>query len=198
MIALLKGILTYKSPEVLIVDVNGVGYELFVSKMTFSQMPEIGQSVELSIHTHVAEGILALYGFFTPLEKTLFRKLISVSGIGPRLALAILSGYAPHEIIAAILKENLVKLTSISGIGKKTAERLIIELKDKLMELAGFEDTPSPAMASRGKTYDEALSALLNLGYNKTTAERALTQITIRSDASVEHLIRESLTALGK
>lgn len=201
MIALLKGILTNKSPEQLIIDVNGVGYDLAVSQNTYRSLPSAGEEARLFVYTHVAEGVLALYGFSTPEEKLLFKRLISVSGIGPRLGLAILSGYAPQEIIEAILQENLIKLTSISGIGKKTAERLVIELKDKLVELASptLEGGTMFARSSgRGATYDDALSALLNLGYNRSTAEQALTRIVIRPEIPLEHIIKESLSVLAK
>lgn len=201
MIALLQGRLIHKSPEQLIIDVNGVGYDLSASQTTYRSLPPAGEEVKLFVYTHVAEGVLALYGFSTHEEKLLFKRLISVSGIGPRLGLAILSGYAPQEIIEAILQENLIKLTSISGIGKKTAERLVIELKDKLMELASPAAEGATIFArssGRGASYDDALSALLNLGYNRSTAEQALTRIAIRPEMPLEHIIKESLGVLAK
>ncbi len=201
MIALLQGKLIHKSPEQLILNVNGVGYDLAVSQNTYRSLPPEGEEAKLYVYTHVAEGVLALYGFSTSEEKLLFKKLISVSGIGPRLGLAILSGYAPQEIMEAILQENLIKLTSISGIGKKTAERLVMELKDKLLELASpvLEGGSVPIFSSgKGRSFDDALSALLNLGYNRSTAEQALTRVAIRPEMSLEHIIKESLSVLAK
>src|SRR3989338_3612933 len=135
MIASLKGILSYKNNDGLIIDVHGVGYDVHVSQVTLRNLPEVGEDVEFLVHTHVAEGVLALYGFLDQVERQLFKKLMSVSGIGPKLALAILSGFPAHEIIEAIVCGNSGKLTSISGVGKKTGERLVMELKDKLTEL---------------------------------------------------------------
>ena len=200
MISQLKGILAHKTPEGLIVDVNGVGYDVVVSLTTFYRLPETGSQVNLQIYTHVAEGTLALFGFADLHEKNVFKKLIGVSGIGPKLALTILSGLPVHELMEAIAAENMVKLTGINGIGRKTAERLIIELRDKLAPLAAIvaSEKSSTILAANGKTYEEALSALVNLGYHRAVAERALGQIKIRPDSNLENVLKDSLGVLSR
>ncbi len=199
MIALLKGLLVQKSAEGLIVDVSGVGYEVMVSRLTLDKLPEPGTEVELLIYTHVAEGILALYGFSSGEERNFFKKVLSVSGIGPKLALSILSGFPVFELVEAILSENISKLTSISGIGRKTAERMVMELKDKLTGLcASGPDKLSMSPFGKNQTYNEVLSALVNLGYHRHTAEKALAGISLKPDSSLESVLKESLSLLAK
>ena len=200
MIALLKGLLSHKSPDSLIVDVNGVGYEVAVSQITFRNLPEVGAPIEFIIHTHVTETSLALYAFANHVERQLFRKLMSVSGVGPKLALAILSGFPVHEIIESIVGGNSVKLTGISGVGKKTAERLVMELKDKFIELNVSPLSASIAKSGprHGHAIEETLSALINLGYNKNQAEKALAEITVEPSASFETVFKAALALLSK
>lgn len=200
MIAQLKGNLSSKGMDHITIDVNGVGYEVILSQTTLAHLPSIGEPVELQIYTHVAEGIFSLYGFLSSHEKSLFKNLLSVSGIGPKLALAVLSGLPATDLVEAIAEENLVKLTAISGIGKKTGERLILELKDKAAKwmMEGKMGMGATSVPPKNRAYDEALSALVNLGYNRQVAEKALTHIAIRNDSTVESVIRESLNVLSK
>lgn len=206
MISFLKGTLIFKNSDGITLDVGGVGYEIFVSQVSFYKLPPVGQTTELFIHTHVAEGVLALYGFTDFMEKTLFRKLIAISGIGPKVSLSILSGMPVSEFLSAISDENILKLTSINGVGRKTAERLVVELKEKVLKWnleMKMEDgtgaiTQSARVGGSSLTYEDVLSALLNLGYNRPTAERALTNIVIRPDSTVESVLKESLTVLSR
>ncbi|MDO8520372.1 MAG: Holliday junction branch migration protein RuvA [Deltaproteobacteria bacterium] len=199
MIAQLKGTLSRKSPDAIVIDVNGVGYELIVSKKTLGGLPPEGDLVQFEVHTHLTEGSLSLYGFVTPSEKALFRRLISVSGIGPRSAMQILSGLTSQELVHAILNEDLIALTAINGIGKKTAERLIVELKDKVLQFSDKVFREADGLPSAGgKTYEEVLSALVNLGYQKTFAERALTGVAIRAESTFEEVLKSTLSALSK
>jgi len=174
MIAHLRGQLLEKHPNRVIVDVQGIGYDVHVPLSTFYEMAEPGGAIALRIHTHVREDALVLYGFGTMLELQIFERLISVSGIGPKLALAVLSGIEPNELVAAIRQANVTRLTGIPGIGKKIAERLGLELKDKMAALVPADTAASPA-ASAGETLRiDVLSALINLGYHRPLAERAL------------------------
>ena len=174
MIAHLRGQLLEKHPNRVIVDVQGIGYDVHVPLSTFYEMAEPGGEIALRIHTHVREDALVLYGFGTMLELQIFERLISVSGIGPKLALAVLSGIEPNELVAAIRQANVTRLTGIPGIGKKIAERLGLELKDKMATLVPADTAASPA-ASAGETLRiDVLSALINLGYHRPLAERAL------------------------
>src|SRR5512135_2138724 len=160
MIAHLRGRLISKHPNQAIVEAAGVGYDVTISVPTFSELPALGGEVALHIHTHVREDAIALFGFLRPHEKQLFERLISVSGIGPKLAITILSGMAAEEMVAAIRGNDIARLTKIPGIGKKTAERMTLELRDKL---AAFGATaPSPATSP---AEEDVLSALMNLGY---------------------------------
>ena len=202
MIASLNGLLIFRSQEYLIVEVNGVGYKVLVSHQTFSRLPSMGEKVFLFVHTAVREDDISLFGFMEENEKKVFQRLISVNGIGPRLALTILSGIHPHELVAALHREDLVRLTAISGIGKKTAERMILDLKDKLTELlaegpaADFPDN-GPDNGKR-KTFEEALSALMNLGYTRSLAERTLSQVSLREEEPLESVIRRALKILSE
>ncbi|OGP09094.1 MAG: Holliday junction DNA helicase RuvA [Deltaproteobacteria bacterium GWA2_45_12] len=202
MIAQLEGKISQKNLEGLIINVNGVGYEVFVSKTCFQKLPELGEGVALLIHTHITETSFVLFGFLDSSEKHLFKNLLSVSGIGPKLAMQVLSGLTSFELIQALIDENLAKLTGISGIGKKTAERLIVELKDKVFKMADTIKLDVTSFGkghvSPGKTYDEALSALMNLGYQRNIAEQALGKVKHHAGARVEELLRVSLGELSK
>lgn len=176
MIAYLRGAILEKHPNQVIVDAGGVGYDVMVPISTFSSLPDKGAEVCLHIHTHHSENSFALFGFLTADEKTLFEKLITISGIGPRLAVSILSGLATAELVTAIRGAAVEHLVRIPGVGKKTAERMVVELRDKLdgltagPALAGVAPTPE-ALTS---TEQDVLSALLNLGCNRTSAEKAV------------------------
>ncbi len=197
MIAHLKGQLTYKSPEYAIVDVNGVGYQVFTPLSTYYALPNPGQTVSLRIHTRVREDELKLFGFLTEEEQTIFQKLITINKVGPKLALGILSGMSPADLLSAVMNNDAARLSTIPGVGKKTAERLTLEMKDKLADMALEMDHRSEATPREG-FYDDALSALCNLGYKKLEAERALKTIYNQNgkDAGLEDLIRESLNIL--
>jgi Holliday junction DNA helicase RuvA len=179
-----------------VVDVGGVGYKVFVSLNTFARLPGAGERVFLHVHTAVREDDIALFGFTEESEKKVFLKLIGVNGIGPRLALTILSGIAPADLVEALHREDLVRLTAISGIGKKTAERMILDLKDKLKELLA-EDRPRSPSGPRGLA-EEAASALMNLGYNKTVAEQTLAHIPLTEGAPLEQILRKALKILSE
>jgi Holliday junction DNA helicase RuvA len=175
MIALLRGTLIEKHPNQAIVDVGGVGYDVAIPVSTFTALPAAGQRVELRVHTHVREDAISLYGFASADEKALFEKLITVGGIGPKLAVTILSGLATPELIGAIRSSQVSLLVRIPGVGKKTAERLVLELRDKLEGLAGIETAASaePA-AALGAVAQDVLSALVNLGCARPAAETAI------------------------
>src|SRR5271169_6907368 len=175
MIAHLRGRLISKHPNQAIIEAAGVGYDVTISVPTFSDLPALGAEVALHIHTHVREDVIALYGFLRPSEKLLFEKLITVSGIGPKLAITILSGMAADEMVGAIRGNDVARLTRIPGIGKKTAERMVLELRDKLPE-AG--PASAPAAPTLSATEEDVLSALLNLGYPRAAAEKVLTIVT--------------------
>jgi Holliday junction DNA helicase RuvA len=194
MIAHLRGRLLSKHPNQVVVEAGGVGYDVTISIPTFSDLPAIGSEVALHIHTHVREDQLALYGFLRPAEKTLFEKLITVSGIGPKLAVTILSGMAADEMTGAIRGNDIARLTRIPGIGKKTAERMVLELRDKLPpETSGAP----PTVSMMTPVEEDVLSALMNLGYQRAAAERALASAA-RNGSSFETMFRSALGALSK
>jgi len=172
MIAVLRGVLAEKHPNQAIVDVSGVGYDVTIPISTYSSLPDAGAQVRLRIHTHVREDTLALYGFHTQDEKNLFERLIGVSGIGPSLAIKVLSGLAALDLITAIRKGELERLVRIPGVGKKTAERMVLELRDKLPAPAG--ESSAPAAPALGEIDQDVLSALLNLGCARPAAEAAV------------------------
>jgi Holliday junction DNA helicase RuvA len=174
MIAFLRGTILDKQPNLIIVDVQGVGYEVHVPLSTYYDIGEAGATVSLRIHTHVREDVLQLYGFLTPLEQTLFERLIGISGIGPRLAIAVLSGIEPNDLVAAIQRSDVMRLTNIPGIGRKTAERIVLELKDRLAQLAVPTIDRAPEATGDGQLRDDVLSALQNLGYHRPLAEKAV------------------------
>ncbi len=192
MIARLSGKLVLKNPDEIVLDVGGVGYQVFIPLSTFYELPERGEALSLQIYMAVRENAMELYGFLTAKEKELFKLLLSVSKIGPKLAQNILSGIAVDEFKSAVLSGDLLKLNSIPGIGKKTAERIILELKDKMpkAEAAGQE-----AVALPGDVFDDVISALLNLGYKRVMAERAVKRAINEAgrDVPLEDVIRLSL-----
>ena len=173
MIAHLRGRLLEKHPNRVIIDVQGVGYDVHVPLSTFYEMAEPGGDIALRVHTHVREDALTLFGFATLLELQIFERLISVSGIGPKLALAVLSGIETNELVAAIRQANVARLTAIPGIGKKTAERIGLELKDKMAAFLPVEREPSAEVLASETLRSDVLSALMNLGYHRPLAERA-------------------------
>ncbi|MGA2857201.1 MAG: Holliday junction branch migration protein RuvA [Candidatus Sulfotelmatobacter sp.] len=196
MIAHLRGKLLAKHPNQAIVESGGVGYDVTISVPTFSDLPAAGAEVALHIHTHVREDAIALYGFLRPSEKLLFEKLITVSGIGPTLAVKILSGMAADEMVSAIRGNDVVRLTRIPGIGRKTAERMVLELRDKLPEVGSASTPAIPAMSA---TEEDVLSALVNLGYQRAAAEKALATVTKSAKGgSFDVLFREALAALSR
>ena len=197
MIAHLKGKLIYKSPDHSIVDVNGIGYKVFSPLSTYYVLPKIGESVTFRIHTRVREDELKLFGFLTEEEQAIFEKLITINKVGPKLALGILSGMSPANLLTAVMSNDAARLSAIPGVGKKTAERLTLEMKDKLSDLTfGMEHQPDAE--SPGGSYEDALSALVNLGYKKPQAEKSLKSAynKIGKDGSLEDLIKESLNNL--
>jgi Holliday junction DNA helicase RuvA len=192
MIALLRGVLLEKHPNQAIVEAGGVGYDVTIPVSTFTHLPEAGAEVRLRIHTHVREDALALYGFLTQDEKALFEKLIGVSGIGPTLAVKILSGLAAPDLIHAIRRGELERLVRIPGIGRKTAERMVLELRDKLPAVTGEE--PEAAAAALSPIDQDVLSALLNLGCARPQAESAVRKAKAAGAATeFEPLFRRAL-----
>jgi holliday junction DNA helicase RuvA len=196
-IAQLRGTIVEKNPSRLIVEVGGVGYDVQVPLSTFYVLGEPGTPISLRIHTHVREDLIALYGFATALEQHLFERLIAISGIGPKLALAVLSGIEPADFIRAIRLQDVARLTAIPGIGKKTAERIGLELKDRLpASMAPPGQEPAPT-APGDQLRDDLLSALLNLGYQRGVAEKAVDKVLHRSAAAgFEESLREVLRGL--
>jgi holliday junction DNA helicase RuvA len=198
MIALLRGTLLEKNPSRLIVDVGGVGYDVQVPLSTFYVLGEPGGSISLRIYTHVREEVIALYGFATPLEQALFERLIGISGIGPKLALAVLSGIEPGELIKAIRQQDVARLTAIPGVGKKTAERIGLELKDRLPGAQAADHAAIDAVPG-DRLRDDLLSALLNLGYQRAAAEKAIDRaLKGSSDTGFEQALRGVLRELMK
>ena len=194
MIAHLRGRILHKSPDHVIVEAAGVGYQVAITVSTFSDLPAEGAETQLHIHTHVREDTLALYGFLSSGEKRLFERLISVSGIGPKLAMTALSGMAADSLIAALRGNDLAALTRIPGVGKKTAERMVLELRDKLQSFA-------PSTVSAISQMDEdVVSALVNLGFQRPAAEQAVRRSTpaVGKDASFEQLFRQAMSLLQK
>jgi len=205
MIAHLSGILLSKQATSVILDVSGVGYEVTIPLSTFYELEDAGSTVQLRIYTHVREDALQLYGFKTARERELFLRLISVSGIGPKLGITLLSGMSADEMISSIRTNNLAKLTLIPGVGRKTAERLVMELRDKVASLSAEVEeelgtkTDAAAVPSEDSMRADALSALLNLGYQRNAAEKAVTAAMSETpDVSVESILRSSLRKLAK
>jgi Holliday junction DNA helicase RuvA len=198
-IAHLTGILLEKTVPRLVLDVGGVGYDLQVPLSTFYAVGEPGARVALRVHTHVREDAIQLFGFVTPLELALFDRLIGVNGIGPKVALAVLSGIEPGDLVRAIKSTDLARLTKIPGVGRKTAERLVLELKDRLPQAAldaasGSGSVPEDETGPRA----DVLSALANLGYQRASVEKTVDRVLAKSpDMTFEPLLRETLKALS-
>ncbi len=198
MIAWLSGVLRQKSIDSLVIDVGGVGYEVMVPLPTFNSMPEIGEPVVLHVHTHLREDSLNLFGFSTEIEKAMFHLLLGISGIGPKLALAVLSGLSLEDLVRAIHEADETRICTVPGIGKKTAARLCLELKDKIKRFAP-PSRASEADSSRSRSMDDAVSALVNLGYKRPQAEEAVKRVLkARPGIVTPQLIRESLGELSK
>ena len=193
MIAHLRGKLIARHPNQAIVETGGVGYDITISVPTFSDLPQTGSEVALYIHTHVREDQLALYGFLRSEEKQLFEKLITVSGIGPKLAITILSGMPADDMVNAIRGNDVARLTKIPGIGKKTAERMTLELRDKLPAMG---EQAAAAVAALSPVQDDVLSALVNLGYQRPAAEKVLSSMD--RNGSFDAVFRAALAAMSK
>ncbi|MGH9143513.1 MAG: Holliday junction branch migration protein RuvA [Vicinamibacterales bacterium] len=202
MIAHLRGSILEKHPNRIVVDVNGVGYDVFVPLSTFYGLGEPGTAIALRVHTHVREDALLLYGFATRLEQDLFERLIGVSGIGPKVALAVLSGIEPQEFIRAIERGDLARLTAIPGVGKKTSERIVLELKDRLPRPQPAASASSAAAPEAPALRDDVVSALVNLGYHRPLAEKAaeaaIKTVGSASDASFERTLKQALREVAK
>lgn len=194
MIAHLRGTLLATSPGRVIVDCNGVGYDVTVSMNTFTELPESGKEISLFVYTNVREDQIALFGFRQAEEKALFEKLISVSGIGPKLAINILGGMNIRDLVGTIRGADAAKLTHMPGVGKKTAERIVLELKDKLAE---FGVTPA-APRLKHRLEEDVLSALVNLGYQQAAAEQVLDKLAPADGQSFEQLFRAALSQLAR
>ena len=198
MIAFLRGQILDKQPNLLIVDVQGVGYHVNVPLSTFYDAGDVGDQVSLRIYTHVREDTLQLFGFLTTLEQQIFERLIGISGIGPKLAVAVLSGIDPAELVSAIHRSDMARLTAIPGIGRKTAERIVLELKDRLAHLAVPAGARNPAPESADERLRaDLLSALQNLGYHRPLAEKAVdTSLSAASTQTFEHALKRALREL--
>jgi holliday junction DNA helicase RuvA len=197
MIAFLRGRIHDKQPNRVIVDVDGVGYDVHVPLSTFYDLGDVGDEVALRTYLHVREDALQLYGFLTELERQVFERLIGISGIGPKLAIAVLSGIETRDLVAAVQRGDVARLTGIPGIGKKTAERIVLELRDRLAQLAAPAPAgPAPAApADRRRT--DLLSALQNLGYHRQQADKAIDAVvTSIPDATFEQALRAALREL--
>lgn len=199
MIALLTGELAQRHPEQIILDVNGVGYRLQVPLSTFYALPESGK-VQLQVHTHVKEDAIQLFGFLTEAEKDLFALLISVSGVGPKLANTILSHIPTEELALALNQGDVLRLTAIPGIGKKSAERLVLELQDKAARFAIEGTSPAAETLKSGSesNHEDALSALVNLGYKETLARKALKSLKVAPGTPLEDILKAALKILVK
>jgi Holliday junction DNA helicase RuvA len=200
MIARLSGILIEKSVTQCVVDVHGAGYRICVPLSTFYELPEVGQPVVIHVHTHVREDAIHLYGFHTPTERGVFQMMISVSGIGPKLAVNILSGINAGELLRAIMGEDLKRLTGIPGVGKKTAERMILELKDKAEKYGpGTLKAGTVPVQMGEQVKDDALSALVNLGYKGSAVKEVVDRIVRETPSvpSLDQLLKQALRVLA-
>jgi Holliday junction DNA helicase RuvA len=197
MIAFLRGRVLDKFPNRIILDVSGVGYEVHVPLSTYYEIGEAGSDVSLRVHTHVREDTLQLFGFLTPLEQLLFQRLIGISGIGPKLAVAVLSGIDSRELVVAVQRADVARLTRIPGVGKKTAERIVLELKDRLKDVAAAPEAEGAQPSTGDHLRDDLISALENLGYHRPLAEKAV-DATRKSDvdATFEDALRGALREL--
>lgn len=200
MIALLTGKIAGKSPDSVILDVNGVGYRVQIPFSTFFALPEDGANLTLHIHTNVKEDAIHLYGFLTPKEKQFFQLLITVSGIGPKLAKDILSNTQPEQLASALCRGDIARLSAIPGIGKKTSERLVLELKDKIVKLglAGETDRSSALSKEEISVRDDVASALINLGYKEAVVTKTLSEIETGAETPMETVLKLALKRLVK
>ncbi len=200
MIALLTGKIAMKSPDAVIIDVGGVGYRVQIPFSTYFALPEEGYPLTLHIHTNVKEDAIHLFGFVTLKEKQFFQLLLTVSGVGPKLARDILSNIQPDELSTALLRGDLVKLSTVPGIGRKSAERLVLELKDKIVKLGLAPETSNDITLTRGKpsVRDDVTSALVNLGYKETLVAQVLAEIDLTTDAPMESILKLALKRLMK
>jgi holliday junction DNA helicase RuvA len=198
MIAALRGRLVEKSPNRIVVDVQGVGYEVLVPLSTFYDLGEEGGEVQLRVHTHVREDALQLFGFLTELERQMFARLITVSGVGPKLAVAVLSGLETRELVTAVQRADVARLTTIPGVGKKTAERIVLELKDRLMALSvPVTEAQAPAASPTERMRVDLLSVLQNLGYHRPQAEKAVdAALAAQPEGTFEGAMRAALREL--
>jgi Holliday junction DNA helicase RuvA len=200
MIALLTGKIAGKSPDSVTLDVNGVGYRVQIPFSTFFALPDDGTLLTLNIHTHVKEDAIHLYGFLTPKEKQFFQLLITVSGVGPKLAKDILSNIQPDDLASALCRGDIVRLSAIPGIGKKTSERLILELKDKVVKLGLADESGRNSSLSKqdASIQDDVASALINLGYKEAVVSRIISELEPGSDAPMETVLKLALKRLMK
>lgn len=200
MIALLTGKIAGKSPDWVILDVNGVGYRVQIPFSTFFALPEDGAILTLNIHTNVKEDAIHLYGFLTPLEKQFFQLLVTVSGVGPKLAKDILSNIHPDQLASALCRGDIVRLSAIPGIGKKTAERLILELKDKVVKLGlASEDEKNSLLSKQDNSVrDDVASALINLGYKEAVVIKTLAELETEPAVPMETVLKLALKRLMK
>jgi Holliday junction DNA helicase RuvA len=201
MIAFLRGRVLDKHPNRLVVDVQGVGYDVHVPLSTYYEVGDPGADVMLHVHTHVREDALQLYGFLTPFEQQVFERLIGISGIGPRLAVSVLSGIDPRELVGAVQRGDVARLTAIPGIGKKTAERIVLELRDRLPQLSGAAASAGAEPASPAdRLRDDLVSALVNLGYHRPQAEKTV-ESTLKTggasgfEAALKRVLKEMMRA---
>ncbi|MBK6314446.1 MAG: Holliday junction branch migration protein RuvA [Blastocatellia bacterium] len=202
MIAHLTGTILSKQPNAVVIDVSGVGYEVTIPVSTFYELGEVGAQASLRVHTHVREDAIMLFGFRTGREKELFLRLTSVSGIGPKLGITFLSGTSPDDLIAAIRSNDLARLVSIPGVGRKTAERVVIELRDKIGQLALLDSDVASAPSTTvdvDATRDDVVAALVSLGYQKALAEKIVAKVLeVESNRTIEHVLRQALKLLSK
>jgi len=197
MIGFLRGRIADKQPNILIVDVQGVGYQVHVPLSTFYEAGDPGAEIALRIYTHVREDALQLYGFLMEIERQLFERLIGISGIGPKLAITVLSGMEPRDLVVSVQRGDVARLTAIPGVGKKTSERIVLELKDRLAQLPGA--IPAEAAPSNGadRIRVDLLSALQNLGYHRPQAEKAIdATLQTMSEPTFEHALKAALREL--
>ncbi len=197
MIAQLSGKLAQKQPGEIVIDVGGVGYQVFIPLNVFYHLPDIGEPMELQIHTHVREDALQLFGFYDNGEKQVFLLLMGVSGIGPKLALNILSGIPAEDLVRALRNGDQVRLVSIPGVGRKLAERMIVELKDKFATLASVAIDSAVKPEASSQKMQDAVSALINLGYKKPEIEKTVRDVLKNGELSLEDILRETLRQMG-
>jgi len=200
MIAFLRGRILEKQPNRVLLDVNGVGYEVFVPLSTFYDLGDQGGEIALRIHTHVREDALQLFGFLTLLERQMFERLIAISGIGPKLAIAVLSGLETRDLVTAVQRADVARLTTIPGVGKKTAERIVLELKDRLAQIVvPVASDAKPAASETDRVRGDLLSALQNLGYHRPDAERAADAVLRDApDRTLEAALKDALRHLSR